>query len=237
MRQSQVHHQQRTDAYPISCGGQGELRNQMPLLRERTDKRGHRDNLMKEDWKPGTMIYPLPAVLVSCGSTPEEYNILTVAWTGTICTNPPMCYISVRPERHSYDIIKRNMEFVINLTTKDMARATDWCGVRSGKNYNKFEEMKLTPGKSTVVSAPLIEESPLCIECRVKEIVALGSHDMFIADVVNVRADTSHLNTETGKLELAESNLLVYVHGGYYNWVKRSVNLAGLLRRKIVING
>ena len=171
---------------------------------------------MKEDWKPGTMIYPLPAVLVSCGSTPEEYNILTVAWTGTVCTNPPMCYISVRPERHSYDIIKRNMEFVINLTTKDMARATDWCGVRSGKNYNKFEEMKLTPGKSTVVSAPLIEESPLCIECRVKEIVALGSHDMFIADVVNVRADTSHLNTETGKLELAESNLLVYVHGGYY---------------------
>ena len=129
---------------------------------------------------------------------------------------PPMCYISVRPERYSYDIIKRNMEFVINLTTKDMARATDWCGVRSGKSYNKFEEMKLTPGKSTVVSAPLIEESPLCIECRVKEIVALGSHDMFIADVVNVRADTSHLNTETGKLELAESNLLVYVHGGYY---------------------
>ena len=106
---------------------------------------------MKEDWKPGTMIYPLPAVLVSCGSTPEEYNILTIAWTGTICTNPPMCYISVRPERYSYDIIKRNMEFVINLTTKDMARATDWCGVRSGKSYNKFEEMKLTPGKSTVV--------------------------------------------------------------------------------------
>ena len=163
---------------------------------------------MKEDWKPGTMIYPLPAVLVSCGSTPEEYNILTIAWTGTICTNPPMCYISVRPERHSYDIIKRNMEFVINLTTKDMARATDWCGVRSGKDYNKFEEMHLTPGKSTVVSAPLIEESPLCI--------ALGSHDMFIADVVNVRADTRNLNPETGKLELAETNPLVYVHGGYY---------------------
>lgn len=162
------------------------------------------------------MIYPLPAVLVSCGSTPEEYNILTVAWTGTICTNPPMCYISVRPERHSYDIIKQNMEFVINLTTKDMARATDWCGVRSGKDYNKFEEMHLTPGKSTVVSAPLIEESPLCIECRVKEIMALGSHDMFIADVVNVRADTRNLNPETGKLELAETNPLVYVHGGYY---------------------
>ena len=152
---------------------------------------------MKQDWKPGTMIYPLPAVLVSCGSTPEEYNIVTIAWTGTICTNPPMCYISVRPERHSYEILKRNMEFVINLTTKDMARATDWCGVRSGKDYNKFEEMHLTPGKSTVVNAPLIEESPLCIECRVKEIMSLGSHDMFIADVVNVRADDRNLNTET----------------------------------------
>ena len=162
------------------------------------------------------MIYPLPAVLVSCGSTPEEYNILTVAWTGTLCTNPPMCYISVRPERHSYDIIRRNMEFVINLTTKDMARATDWCGVRSGRDHDKFKEMGLTPGRCTVVRAPLIEESPLCIECRVKEIVSLGSHDMFIADVVNVRAETNHLNQETGKLELAETNPLVYVHGGYY---------------------
>ena len=171
---------------------------------------------MKEDWKPGTMIYLLPAVLVSCGSTPEEYNLITVAWTGTLCTNPPMCYISVRPERHSYEIIKRNMEFVINLTTKEMARATDWCGVRSGRDYNKFSEMNLTPGPCTVVSAPLIEESPLCIECRVKEIVSLGSHHMFIADVVNVRADCQHLNTETGKLELAEAQPLVYVHGGYY---------------------
>jgi flavin reductase (DIM6/NTAB) family NADH-FMN oxidoreductase RutF len=128
-----------------------------------------------------------------------------------------MCYISVRPERHSYDILKRNMEFVINLTTADLARATDWCGVRSGRDYRKFEEMKLTPGKATVVKAPIIEESPLCIECRVKEIVSLGSHDMFVADVVNVRADDKYLNAETGKLELAESNPLVYLHGGYYN--------------------
>ena len=171
---------------------------------------------MKQDWKPGTMIYPLPAVLISCGSTPEEYNLMTVAWTGTICTNPPMCYISVRPERHSYDIIKRNMEFVINLTTKDMARATDWCGVRSGRDYNKFKEMNLTPGPCTVVKAPLVEESPLCIECRVKEIISLGSHDMFIADVVNIRADDKYLNADTGKLELADTNPLVYVHGGYY---------------------
>ena len=164
---------------------------------------------MRVDWKPGTMIYPLPAVMVSCGNDESEYNIITVAWTGTICTNPPMCYISVRPERYSHSIIKKNMEFVINLTTADMAFPTDWCGVRSGRDYHKFEEMGLTPGKSTVVGAPLIEESPLCIECRVKEI-------LFIADVVNVRADERHLNAETGKLELAEANPLVYVHGGYY---------------------
>ena len=127
-----------------------------------------------------------------------------------------MCYITVRPERHTYDISRKDMEFVINLTTADMAFATDWCGVSSGKNYYKFDEMKLTPGPSTIVKAPLIEESPLCIECRVKEIVSLGSHDMFIADVVNVRADEKHLNPETGKLELAEANPLVYVHGNYY---------------------
>ena len=141
---------------------------------------------MREDWKPGTLIYPLPAVMVSCGSTPQEYNIITVGWTGTLCTNPPMCYISVRPERHSYGIIKRNGEFVINLTNERLARATDWCGVRSGKDYNKFAEMHLTPGECKVVKAPLIEESPVCIECKVKEVVPLGSHDMFIADVVNV---------------------------------------------------
>ena len=113
---------------------------------------------MKQDWKPGTMIYPLPALLVSCGSTEEEYNIITVAWAGTICTNPAMCYISVRPERHSYPILKRNMEFVINLTTKSMAFATDWCGVRSGKDYNKFEEMKLTPGKAKKARLPTTKD-------------------------------------------------------------------------------
>lgn len=187
----------------------------MSLLRKGTEQGKHQAS-MKQDWKPGTMIYPLPAVLVSCGSTEEEYNILTVAWTGTICSNPPMCYISVRPERHSYDIIKRNMEFVINLTTEDMAFATDWCGVRSGKDYNKFEEMHLTPGKAKTVCAPIIEESPLCIECRVKEIVSLGSHDMFIADVLNVKADEKYMNEETGKFELSDAGPLVYLHGGYY---------------------
>ena len=128
----------------------------------------------------------------------------------------PCAIFQYVPNATPYEILKRNMEFVINLTTKDMARATDWCGVRSGKDYNKFEEMHLTPGKSTVVNAPLIEESPLCIECRVKEIMSLGSHDMFIADVVNVRTDDRNLNPKTGKLELAEANPLVYVHGGYY---------------------
>jgi len=171
---------------------------------------------MKQDWKPGTMIYPLPAVMISCGSKPEEYNILTVSWVGTICSNPPMCYISVRPERHSYEIIKRNMEFVINLSTEKLAYATDWCGVRSGKNFNKFQEMKLTPGKASMIEAPIIEESPLNIECRVKEIISLGSHDMFIAEVLNVKADEQFMDAETGKFDLQQAGLLAYVHGNYY---------------------
>lgn len=172
---------------------------------------------MKHSFKPGTMIYPLPAVMVSVGSTPEEQNIITVSWTGTLCTNPPMCYISVRPERHSADILKRNMEFVINLTDAELARATDWCGVRSGKDYNKFSEMHLTPGKAEVVSAPIIEEAPVSIECRVKEVIPLGSHEMYVAEVVNVLADDRYYNHETDKFELADCDPLVYVHGGYYH--------------------
>ena len=171
---------------------------------------------MKISWKPGTMIYPLPALLISCGSTPEEYNLFTASWAGTICSDPAMCYVSIRPERHSYEIICRNMEFVINLTTEELARATDWCGVRSGRDYNKFEEMQLTPGPSEKVSAPIVMEAPLSIECRVKEIVPLGTHDMFIAEVLNVQADSRYLNEETGKWNLDESLPLVYVHGGYY---------------------
>ena len=171
---------------------------------------------MKQDWKPGTMIYPLPAVLVSCGCEPSEYNLITVAWVGTICTNPAMCYISVRPERFSYPILKKNMEFVINLTTRDLAYATDWCGVNSGRDHHKFEEMKLTPGKATVVHAPIVEESPLCIECRVKEVMALGSHDMFIAEVVNVQADERYMDPTTGAFDLRQANPLAYAHGKYY---------------------
>ena len=187
---------------------------------------------MKHNWKPGTMIYPLPAVLVSCGSSPEEYNILTVAWTGTLCTNPPLCYDSVRPELHSYDILRRNMEFVINLTTEELAFATDWCGVRSGKDYNKFEEMRLTPGKAEVVAAPIIEESPVCIECRVKEIVPLGSHDMFVAEVVNVQADDRYLNPETGKFELDLARLLVYAHGEYFGLGRKVGTFGWTVKKK-----
>ncbi len=172
--------------------------------------------IMKVQWKPGTMIYPIPAALITCGDFDGEYNVLTVAWMGTICSNPPMCYISVRPERHSYPLIKENMEFVINLTTKDLAFETDWCGVRSGKDYDKFKEMKLTPSKAQMVKAPIIEESPINIECKVKEIVHLGSHDMFIAEVVNVLADDKYLNPETGAFKLQDANLLVYSHGNYY---------------------
>lgn len=167
-------------------------------------------------WKPGTMIYPLPAIMVSCGETVEEQNIITISWLGTICTNPPMCYISVRPERHSYPIIKRTGEFVLNLTTEDMAFATDWCGVRSGKDYNKFEEMKLTADKASAVNAPIIKESPLNIECRVKEVLALGSHDMFIADVVAVQADERFIIPETGQFDMKAANLIAYSHGHYY---------------------
>lgn len=171
---------------------------------------------MKRDWRPGTLLYPLPAILVTVGRDENEYNILTVAWTGTICSDPAMCYISVRPERFSYSILKKNMEFVINLTTEELAYATDWSGVRSGRDYNKFEEMKLTPAKAHVVEAPYIEESPLCIECRVKEIIALGTHDMFIAEVVNVLADEKFFHSETGAFDMKKANLLVYVHGNYY---------------------
>ena len=172
--------------------------------------------ITKESWKPGTLIYPLPAVLVSVGDSPENYNLLTIAWTGTICTNPPMCYISVRKERHSYDILRRTGEFVINLTTEEMARATDWCGVRSGKEYNKWEEAKLTPMANSHVSAPLVAESPLSICCKVRQVMELGSHDMFIADVVGIEADTRYIDPETGKFSLDKARPIVYSHGEYY---------------------
>lgn len=187
---------------------------------------------MKQSWKPGTMIYPLPAVLISCGENEQEYNLFTVAWTGTVCTNPPMCYISVRPERHSYEIIKRTGEFVINLTTASLARATDWCGVRSGRDYDKFSEMGLTAEAAAVVKAPIVAESPVSIECHVKQIVPLGSHDMFIADVVNVLVDEEYINPETGKLELERADMIAYSHGEYFRLGKAIGHFGWSVRKK-----
>ncbi|MBK9389923.1 MAG: flavin reductase family protein [Bacteroidetes bacterium] len=167
-------------------------------------------------WKPGTMIYPLPAVMVSCGSEPVEYNIITISWTGTICTDPAMCYISVRPGRHSYNIIRKNGDYVINLTTKALAFATDWCGVKSGAKHRKFEEMKLTPARASIVKAPLILESPVNIECVVKEIKELGTHHMFISEIVAVNADEALVDKKTGLFRLNDAIPLCYSHGKYY---------------------
>lgn len=162
------------------------------------------------------MIYPLPAVLVSCGDRPENWSMLTIAWTGTICSDPAMCYISVRPERACYPLIVENMEFTINLTTKEMSRATDWAGVRSTRDYDKWKETGLTPVPGEKVKSPTIEESPLSIECRVKEIVRLGSHDMFISEVLNVRADSRYIDPETDRFMLEKAGLMAYSHGFYY---------------------
>ncbi len=185
----------------------------------------------KQSWRPGTMIYPLPAVLVSCGASPEEYNMLTVAWTGTICSDPAMCYISVRPERHSYNIIKRTGEFVINLTTEALARATDWCGVRSGKDFNKWKEMGLTPAPATIVKAPIIAESPVSIECRVKQVIPLGTHDMFIAEVVNVVIDEQYLD-DKGKFDMVRAGLLTYSHGEYFSLGKSLGHFGWSVRKR-----
>lgn len=172
--------------------------------------------MSKIEWKPGNMVYPLPAVMVSCGTKPEDYNIITISWTGTINTNPPMCYISIRKERHSHKIIKDTGEFVINLTTKDLAFATDWCGVKSGKDHNKFKEMKLTPVSSSKIATPQIAESPISIECKVTQIVELGSHDMFMAEVVAVNAEEKLIDKKTGSFNLRQAEPITYTHGNYY---------------------
>lgn len=173
--------------------------------------------MSKVSWKPGTMVYPAPAVLVSCGS-PERgnANMLTVAWVGTVCTNPPMLYISVRPERFSYPIIESEQEFTVNLTTVEMARATDWCGVRSGCDFNKFDATGLTATPGIANSCCMIEESPLSIECKVKEIKPLGSHNMIIADVVGLVADDRFIDPSNGYFDLEAAALLSFCHGKYY---------------------
>ena len=174
----------------------------------------------KSVWKPGTVIYPVPAVMVSCQNSKGEKNIITVAWTGTINTNPPMTYVSIRPERHSYNMIKESGEFVINLVTESLTYACDFCGVRSGRDLDKFSEMKLTPVKGNEVSAPIIYESPVNIECKVKDIVELGSHHMFIAEVVCVSVSDEYMD-ETGKFHFNKSKPICYSHGGYFGLGKQ----------------
>ncbi len=170
----------------------------------------------KQVWKPGNMLYPVPAVMVSCGRRGEKSNIVTVAWTGTVCSDPVMVSISLRPERYSYDIIKETGEFVINLTTRELARATDWCGVKSGREVDKFREMKLTEGKAMHLEcAPIIVESPVNLECRVTEILELGSHHMFLAEVAGVQVSEEYMD-ESGKFELNSTDLVAYSHGEYF---------------------
>ena len=170
--------------------------------------------MSKVIWKPGTFIYPLPVVMVSCGNM-EKSNIITVAWTGIINTDKPMCYISLRKERYSYEIIKNTKEFVVNLTTKNLVYATDWCGVKTGAKVDKFKEMHLTKEKANFVKCPLIKESPVSIECKVKEIKELGSHDMFIAEVLSIDADEKYIN-EKGTFDITKCDLIAYANGKYF---------------------
>lgn len=169
---------------------------------------------MKQVWKPGTLLYPLPAVLVSCGDS-ERSNLMTAAWTGTVCTNPAMLYVSIRPERYSYGIIRERGEFTVNLTTAAMARATDYCGVKSGRDTDKWAGSGLHPVPGVGVACPAVEESPVSIECRLRQIIPLGSHDMFLAEVVDVLADGRYMDAD-GRFDLAKAGLMNYSHGHYY---------------------
>lgn len=171
--------------------------------------------IVKDVWKSGNMLYPLPAVMVSCQREGEKPNIITLAWAGTICSDPAMVSVSIRPERYSYDIIKETKEFVINLTTRDLTYATDYCGVKSGRDVDKFKEMSLTAQKANEVKCPIIAESPVNIECRLKEIVKLGSHDMFIADVLCVDV-SENLMDENGKFDMQRADMMAYCHGEYF---------------------
>ena len=175
--------------------------------------------MSKVTWKPGTFLYPLPAVMVSCGDM-EKANIITVAWTGIINTDPAMVYISVRPSRYSYNLIKEKGEFIINLTTKDLAYVTDWCGVKTGAKIDKFKEMKLTKEKAKFVKCPMIKESPVSVECKVKEVRDLGSHHMFVAEVLAINADEKYID-EKGAFDISKCDLIAYSNGNYYSLGKK----------------
>lgn len=175
--------------------------------------------MSRQIWKSGTFLYPLPAALITCGDM-EHANIMTVAWTGIINTNPAMCYISVRPERYSYNIIKQNKEFVIHLTNEKLAYATDWCGVKTGAKVDKFKELHLTKEKAKFVKCPIIKESPVAVECKVKEIKELGSHHMFVAEILSIDADEAYID-EKGAFDISKCNLIAYSNGHYYSLGKK----------------
>lgn len=187
--------------------------------------------MAKQIWKPGNMLYPLPVVMVSVRDKKGNDNIITVAWAGTVCTNPPMVSISVRPEHHSYQMIKESGEFVINLVTKDLVFATDYCGVKSGRDVDKFKEMKLKKEKAEKVAAPLIAQSPVNLECRVTECKELGSHHMFVAEIVSVHIDEKYMD-EKGKFHLNETGLVTYSHGEYFALGKRLGSFGYSVKKK-----
>ena len=186
--------------------------------------------MKKTKWKGGALIAPLPPVMVSCG-TPEQPNVLTVAWTGIINTIPPKTYISVRPTRYSYSIIKDSGEFVINLATSDLIRAVDFCGVRSGAQVDKFKEMQLTPVSSTEIAAPMIDECPLSMECKITQIIPLGSHDMFLAEILAVHVDETLIDAQ-GKLHLDRCNLAAFAHGEYFELGEKIGTFGFSVRKK-----
>ena len=188
--------------------------------------------MAKQTWAGGNMLYPLPAVMVSCANAAGEKDIVTVAWAGTVCTNPPMLSISLRPERHSYHIVRESGEFVVNLVTARLQRACDWCGVRSGRDYNKWEECHLTPASATALDlAPTIAESPVSIECRVRDVLELGSHHLFLADVLAVQVEDGLLD-ESGKLDLARAGLTAYSHGEYFELGRRIGSFGYSVRKR-----
>ena len=187
--------------------------------------------MAKEYWRPGNMLYPVPAVMVSCQSPGEKPNIITVAWAGTVCSSPAMVSISVRKERHSYHILKETGEFVINLVTKELTRAADYCGVRTGRDVDKFREMHLTELPSREIAAPGIAESPVNIECRIKEVIPLGSHDLFLAEVAGVTVEDRYMD-ENGKFRLSDAGLVAYSHGEYYELGEKVGSFGYSVRKK-----
>lgn len=182
--------------------------------------------MSKVTFKPGTMLNPVPVVMVSCGTEPENHNIITIAWTGIVNSEPPMAYISVRKSRYSHELIEKSGEFVINLPTAELAKATDYCGVKSGRNVNKFQEMKLTPVAAREVGCPMIGEAPVNLECKVTKVLEFPSHDMFLADIVAVHADESLLN-DKGRLALEKAGLICYSHGEYFPLGKHALGKFG----------